>query len=131
MCAEEPTPVTTAQTRGQMAYHAGLSAEGRIALDYERRGFAVARRRWRGAGGEIDLITRDADGLVFVEVKKSRSFASAADRLSRRQMDRIYASAAQFLATEPDGEMTNVRFDVALVDQSGAFRIIENAFGNV
>ena len=113
----------------QMGYHAGLSAEMRIAQDYERRGFAIARQRWRGDAGEIDLITRDADGLVFVEVKKSRSIARAAERLTRRQMARIYASAEQFLAGEPDGQLTNVRFDVALVDHAGAFEIIENAFG--
>lgn len=121
--------MTGSKAKRQMCYHSGLSAEQRIAQDYERRGFAVARRRWRGAAGEIDLITRDADGLVFVEVKQSRSFARAAERLSRRQMARIYASAEQFLAGEPDGQLTNVRFDVALVNDAGAFEIIENAFG--
>jgi len=121
--------VTRSKADRQMCYHAGLSAENRIAQDYESRGFVVARRRWRGSGGEIDLITRDDNGLVFVEVKKSRSIAGAAERLSRRQMARIYASAEQYLAGEPDGQLTNVRFDVALVDHAGAFEIIENAFG--
>lgn len=114
----------------QMSYHAGLSAELRIAQDYERRGFVVARHRWRGAAGEIDLITRDDNGLVFVEVKKSSSIARAAERLNGRQMARIYASAEQFLAGEPEGQLTNARFDVALVDHSGQFEIIENAFGH-
>ncbi len=122
--------MTNSRAARQMEYHAGVSAEQRIAQDYQRRGFAVARRRWRGAGGEIDLITRNDDGLVFVEVKKSRNFARAAERLGRRQMARIYASAEQFLAGEPDGQLTNVRFDVALVDATGAFEIIENAFGH-
>ena len=119
--------VTAAQ--GQMSYHAGLSAELRIAQAYKHRGLMVAHQRWRGAGGEIDLILRDTEGLVFVEVKKSRSFARAAERLSDRQMARIYASAEQFLADEPGGLDTNVRFDVALVNGVGDFRIIENAFG--
>ena len=114
----------------QMAYHSGLAAELRIAQDYERRGFVVDRHRWRGTVGEIDLITRDSEGLVFVEVKQSRNFARAAERLNRRQMARIYATAEQYLAGEPDGQLTNVRFDVALVDQAGAFEIIENAFGH-
>lgn len=122
--------MTRVTAQRQMCYHAGLSAEQRIAQDYERRGFVVARRRWRGAAGEIDLITRDGDCLVFVEVKKSRSIARAAERLNRRQMARIYASAEQFLADEPQGQLTNVRFDVALVDHAGAFEIIENAFGH-
>lgn len=117
--------------RGKMAYHSGEAAEQRIAQDYERRGFSVARRRWRCAGGEIDLITRDGRSLVFVEVKQSHDFAGAAERLGRRQMDRICASAELFLAGEPDGLLTDVRFDVALVDATGAFEIIENAFGLV
>lgn len=115
--------------RGRMAFHAGAAAELRIAQDYERRGFAIAQRRWRGAGGEIDLIVRDGAGLIFVEVKKSRSLARAAESLSSRQMQRIYASAAEFLGTEPSGSLTDVRFDVALVDGAGDMQIIENAFG--
>lgn len=114
--------------RGRMAHHAGDAAEQQIAQDYERRGFAIAARRWRGSAGEIDLITRDGDGLVFVEVKKSRDFARAAEHLSPRQMQRISDTAAEFLAGEPDGQMTNVRFDVALVDSVGRYQILENAF---
>ncbi|MEP5732110.1 MAG: YraN family protein [Sulfitobacter sp.] len=116
--------------RGKVAYHAGAAAENRIAEDYERRGFAVARRRWRGAGGEIDLIVRDGAGLIFVEVKQSRCLARAAESLSQRQMTRIYASAEEFLGTEPAGSLTDVRFDVALVDGQGDMQIIENAFGH-
>ncbi|MEX0318818.1 MAG: YraN family protein [Ruegeria sp.] len=122
--------MNTRSTKGSVAYHSGAAAEHRIAQDYERRGFTIARRRWRGASGEIDLITRDAQGVVFVEVKKSRNFARAAERLSTQQMNRIYASAEQFLSEEPDGSLTNARFDVALVDASGAFQIVENAFGH-
>lgn len=115
--------------RGQMAHAAGAAAEDRIAEDYRRRGYALAGRRWRGAGGEIDIIARDAEGLVFVEVKKSRHFARAAEALCRSQMRRIRAAAEQYLSGEPGGLMTNIRFDVALVNAAGAFEIIENAFG--
>tara|TARA_R110002020_G_scaffold47781_4_gene136444 strand:- start:1658 stop:1984 length:327 start_codon:yes stop_codon:yes gene_type:complete len=106
-----------------------LAAEACIAQDYERRGLTVARRRWRGKAGEIDLIARDGDGLVFIEVKKSRSFARAAERLGPRQMARLCGAAEEFMAGEPMGLLTEMRFDVALVDGQGQFRIIENAFG--
>ena len=115
---------------GQVAYHSGLAAEKQIALYYERRGFPVACERWRGSGGEIDLIARDGDDLVFVEVKKSRSFARAAEQLSQRQIERICASASEYLALEPRGQLTDVRFDLALVDGQGQVQIIENAFGH-
>ncbi len=115
--------------RGSVSYHAGRSAEISVAIEYQRRGYSIAQRRWRGAGGEIDLIARNADGLVFVEVKKSRNFETAAARINRRQMDRICASAAQYLEQEPGGQLTNTRFDAALVDDTGTVQIIENAFG--
>ena len=123
------TPASVRHHRGRMAFLGGLSAEQRIAQDYERRGFAVARRRWRGSGGEIDLILQQGNALVFVEVKQSRSLARAAESLSCRQMQRICCAAEEFLGTQPAGALTEVRFDVALVDGQGQTRIIENAFG--
>lgn len=124
------TAATIRHHRGSMAYHAGIAAENRIAQDYERRGFTIARRRWRGKGGEIDLILRDGNALIFVEVKQSRNMARAAESLSGRQMRRIYACAEEFLGSEPYGSLTEARFDVALVDAQGALQIIENAFGH-
>lgn len=113
---------------GQVGYYAGLAAEDIVAQDYERRGRFVAGRRWRGCQGEIDLIVREGARVVFVEVKKSSSFARAATRLSRRQMDRLCSAASEFVANEPAGQMTEMRFDLAMVDGHGAVQIIENAF---
>lgn len=113
---------------GAVSHQSGLVAEQAVARHYAQTGRAIAARRWRGTGGEIDLVARDGDGVIFIEVKKSGSFARAAESLSRRQMDRIYASASEFLAGEPAGQNTDVRFDVALVDGIGRIQIIENAF---
>ena len=118
------------QIRGSVSYHAGQAAENAVARDYVRRGFTLARERWRGKRGEIDLIMRDGPDLVFVEVKKSTSFEQAALRITRRQIDRILGSAEEFIANEPNGSLTNLRFDVALVDETGQLRIVENAFGH-
>ncbi|MEO9780783.1 MAG: YraN family protein [Sedimentitalea sp.] len=118
-----------AEIRGQVAHHAGEAAERQIAQYYERLGYEVLSRRWRGAGGEIDLIVRNAETVVFVEVKKARNFAIAAERISPRQIRRISDSAEEFLAGEPCGLLTDMRFDAALLDEFGAFKILENAFG--
>lgn len=116
---------------GSVGYHAGLAAEDIVATDYARRNHAITARRWRGQAGEIDLIARHGDTVVFIEVKKSRNFAIAAHRLGQRQMARIVASAGEFLANEPRGQLTDVRFDLAVVDGHGALKVIENAFMEV
>lgn len=115
---------------GLTSYHAGLAAEGAVENHYARTGYEIADRRWRGTGGEIDIVARDGADLIFVEVKKSRDFARAAEQLSQRQMTRIYNTASEFLAGEPNGQDTNVRFDVALMDGMGQIQVIENAFGH-
>jgi putative endonuclease len=114
---------------GAVGYHAGLCAEDIVASDYLRGGYELLERRWHGAGGEIDLIFGKGDAIIFVEVKKSRNFGTAAARVSPRQVSRIYASAGGYLATCPMGQDTESRFDVALVDGIGATEIIQNAFG--
>lgn len=95
---------------------------------YRRRGLTVAARRWRGPGGEIDLILRDGARLVFVEVKSAETHAMAAERVTARQAGRIAASASVFLAGEPTGQETEMTFEVALVDGQGRIEIVENAF---
>ncbi|PVA07475.1 YraN family protein [Thalassorhabdomicrobium marinisediminis] len=116
------------KARGRIAYKAGQAAEDIVARQYTRSGRPVLARRWRGTYGEIDLVAQDGDGVIFIEVKKSRSHARAAARLTRRQMDRIYGAGSEFLATQPKGQLTDVRFDVALVDDFGRVDVIENAF---
>lgn len=113
---------------GEVSNLAGGAAEKSVARDYERRGYRVARTRWRGAGGEIDLILDRGEFVVFVEVKKSRDFSRAAMRISAAQQQRIFAAAEEYLASCPNGTMTECRVDVALVDAVGRIKVIENAF---
>jgi putative endonuclease len=119
----------TAALVGATSFHAGLAAEGAVAAHYLRAGLSIVAQRWRGQGGAIDLVARDGAELVFIEVKKSRSFAQAAARVSPRQIARIFDAAAEFLAGEPLGQATPVRFDVALVDGRGMIEVVENALG--
>lgn len=113
---------------GARSYHAGASAEDQVAQLYDRSGRAICARRWRGQSGEIDLIARDGAEVIFIEVKQSKTHAMAAEHLSARQMARIYHAAEEFLAGEPKGQLTDVRFDVALVDGTGRIEVLENAF---
>jgi putative endonuclease len=115
------------QIKGAVSYHSGLAAEESVATVYARAGLEVVERRWRGSEGEIDLIARDGDGFVFIEVKKSRTHGEAAQQLSRRQISRIFDAATEYVGLAPLGLMTQMRFDVALVDAVGRVEVLENA----
>ena len=69
--------------QGQVNYLAGLVAEDIVARNYEDRGLRILKTRFRGRRGEIDLIVQDGQTTVFVEVKHSRSHASAALRVTQ------------------------------------------------
>ncbi|MBM9595265.1 YraN family protein [Rhodobacteraceae bacterium MCCB 386] len=108
---------------GAVGHRAGLATEEQVARRYERAGGEVVARRWRGQAGEIDLVVRLAGGLVFVEVKKARDLARAAERVTPRQAARLMAAAEEYVAGAP----VEMRLDVALVDAEGRIQILENA----
>ncbi len=114
--------------RGLANHHAGHAAEASVAQLYESRGVAICARNWRGLSGEVDLIGRDGDTVVFVEVKQSRSHDLAASHISQNQIARIFATVEEFVAHEPKGQLTDVRIDLALVDGQGRIEVLENAF---
>ena len=95
-----------------------LGAKGeRAALDlYRRRGFTLVASNWRCSLGEIDLVLRRRDVLVFCEVKTRRGSSrgvgfEAVDACKRRKLRSL---AEVFLLTHGIGPLS-VRFDVASV----------------
>lgn len=120
----------TKKDRGLRSYLAGLAAESAVADAYKQRGCKLVAARWRGQAGEIDLIFQDGETYIFVEVKKASSFELAASRLSLTQLRRIHASASEYLAHVPDGQLSDVRLDLALCDARGAVQIHEGALSH-
>ena len=123
----EATAAERRRARGATAWHSGMAAEAAVARHCERLGRPVLERRWRGRGGEIDLVARDGATTVFIEVKSGPDHATAAKRVSRRQVARLRDAASDYMDTLPDGSLSDVRFDVALVDAAGRISVIENA----
>lgn len=111
---------------GQVSYLAGKAAEEIVARYYADQGYSELQRRWRGPGGEVDLILAGPEQTVFVEVKKSRDFETAAARITPRQIGRVQASAAAYLGKLEAGLNSEARIDVALVDAQGCVELVEN-----
>ena len=81
-----------------------------------RPGLVIAERNFRTRHGEIDLVARDGDSLVFVEVRmRSRSdFGGAAASVTAAKRARWVAAAQAYLARI--GREPPCRFDVVLLD---------------
>jgi putative endonuclease len=84
----------------------------------QRAGFKVIARNYRPAGGEneVDIIARDGDILVFVEVK-SRSSAEygSPDRAIGLEKQKHITIAARSYATRAGIEWNQVRFDTIAI----------------
>jgi len=102
----------------------------RIAAAYlQGKGLAVIESRYRCRWGEIDLILRDRDTVVFAEVRlrQSKDFGGAGYSVDRRKQARIIATARHYLAGTRESPC---RFDVVLLERIEPPRIewIRDAF---
>lgn len=100
---------------------AGRDAEARAERFLLARGMALVARNYRCRLGEIDLVLRERDSLVMVEVRYRRSaaYGGAAASVDARKRARLVAAAGHFLAAHPALARLACRFDVVAIDGTG------------
>ena len=106
----------------------GLRAEEAAAAWLTGRGWAVLARRWRCPDGELDLVGRDADGvLVAVEVKVRRTgrAGSPLETVDRRRLRRLRSALGRFVAESAFPTPHGLRVDLVAVrrEQDGRWRL--------
>jgi putative endonuclease len=123
-------PVAKAAPRPerQVAFQLGISAESRAAALLIAKGFRILARRWKSPAGEIDIIARRRQLLVFVEVKARANLDEAAESVVPRQRARIAAAAEAWLAVHGTHGFRDMRFDAILVAPGKLPRHIAGAF---
>ncbi len=106
----------------------GAHGERLAARRYEAQGYTVVARNWRCHDGELDLVLRGRDVLVFAEVKTRSSdrFGVPAEAVTPAKQRRIRTLAQRFCAESGERAHT-VRFDVVSILR-GQVDIIENCF---
>lgn len=108
----------------------GRQAEDLAAAYLQRQGVELVGRNYRCRFGEIDLIVRDGNTLVFVEVRmRTRTdFGGAIASITARKRAKLLRTARHYLAG--NSRAPACRFDALLV--SGPDHSVEwlkNAFG--
>jgi putative endonuclease len=94
-------------------------------------GLEIVDRNWRCTQGEIDLIARDGDALVFVEVKTrtSTAFGHPLEAITSVKLARLRRLAAAWCA-EHDARARSIRLDaVAVLAPPSGEPIIEHLRG--
>lgn len=83
----------------------------------EAMGMQVLVRNWRCREGEIDVVARHGQVLVFVEVKtrSNHRYGEPAEAVSRQKARRLHVLAARWLAQSRPSGSWDLRFDVVSV----------------
>lgn len=110
-----------------VAHIRGERGEAAVADWYRSNGYEIVDRNWRCREGELDIIARRDDTVVFCEVKSrvSERFAPAAAAVDHRKQTKVRRAAMRWLAGQR--WHSQLRFDVALVI-SGRIEVLEAAF---
>ncbi len=93
----------------------------RFAKEYlQGKGLRPVAQNFQCRMGEIDLVMRDSDCLVFVEVRfrSARRMTSAAFTVDARKRRKLIRAAAQFLATDRRYADAVTRFDIVGIDEN-------------
>ena len=92
----------------------GAISEARAARWLQDKGLHLLLRNFRSKTGEIDIIARDGDYLVFLEVRarSNRAYCGAAASVDYRKQRRLLRTAQLFLQRHPELAGMPCRFDV-------------------
>lgn len=110
----------------------GRAGEALARRYLEQQGLILVERNFRCRRGELDLIMRDGDQLVFVEVRsrRNRGFGTAAETITKTKQNSLIRAAMYYLQLRR-WRSISCRFDVIAITLDPNKNIVEwikNAF---
>ena len=111
----------------------GQLAEKRAERYLRKQGLKLVARNYRSPYGEIDLIMRQREMLVFVELqyRRSQAFGLAAETVDWRKRKKLRSTAEHYLQSEKSSYDRPCRFDVICLSgdcRNGAINWYPDAF---
>jgi putative endonuclease len=109
----------------------GVEAEAMAAAFLEHNGLKILARNYRCRLGEIDLVAREGDTTVFVEVRSRRSsaFGGAAASITAAKRQRLLKAARHYISRQR--ALPQCRFDALLIQgEPPHIEWLRNAFGD-
>ncbi len=108
----------------------GKNAEDAAYQYLLEQGLKPVGRNFRCKLGELDILMRDGQALVIVEVRyrKTSRYGTAAETVTVAKQSRIIAATYCFLSSSPHYKDCPIRFDVVALSGDGNMNWIKNAF---
>ena len=105
----------------------GDFGERTAAAHLEAKGYRIVGRKFRVREAEIDLVARDGDALVFVEVRTRRGAypGMAALSITRKKAAKLLVAAEWYIERNPDAADLPLRIDVVAIEL-GADGLLQN-----
>jgi putative endonuclease len=93
----------------------GYLGEFAAALLLRLKGYRILERRYKTPCGEIDIIAKRGNTVVFVEVKARKSVEKCYVAITRKQLNRIRRASMLFFKRNPHLSPSCIRYDVILI----------------
>lgn len=112
------------------AQYIGQAAETQAANFLTQQGYTLVQKNFRCKVGEIDLIMRHEDSLIFVEVRKRQRnhFGSELESITPQKQRRIIQASLTYLQATDQMDRVNCQFDVIGIDGNNQITWIPQAF---
>lgn len=108
-------------------YEYGIDAEIIARKHLESLGYEFIAQRLRTPFGELDLVMKNNDCIVFVEVK-ARKYLDHYEVITQKQMSRNRAAASYYVANNSSFQNYDLRMDLVIVCDQKIQEHIENAY---
>ncbi len=110
----------------------GKKSESLAVKHLKKQGYRIVEQNYRNNLGEIDIIAKEKDTLVFVEVKARNSsrFGNPKGAVTPKKKRKISMVALQYLKNSRQ-KNAKARFDVVAISLSGSspkIELVRNAF---
>lgn len=110
----------------------GNAGEDKACSYLEENGYQIIDRNWRTRFGEIDIIAKKEETLVFIEVKTlpNGTLDMLQRELNYQKIQKILKTSKRYLINHREYNNSYIRFDVIVIGMSGLPEVyhIENAF---
>ena len=107
-------------------YQYGILAEKVVVISLRLRFYKILAQRYKTRCGEIDIIAKKSDKIIFIEVKARRKKAHIERILSLKQMERIKRAANIFIAKNNHLQKYKRHFDFIEVNRFFIYKRYRN-----